>query len=208
MYQWTRCPVAEVIRSKPGTVPGSAALECLCKWEPGMCKDPPTHLRKSQDRSFFFAARKQGRPLLINRSWMHNRISYFKRHHRMSTTSRWWYFPFWWHTSHWCLFLVQSWMERSGVARRDLTEQMCSFTHKAHCSSSHLTSCVTFSICWDGLTQVLGMGKFHRHADVRYKEEPWAVESLVELIAKDCCFHFLNAVLLTSPLMRCVPLLC
>lgn len=206
MYQWTCCPVAEVIRSKPGTVPGSAALECLCKWEPGMCKDPPTHLRKSQDRSFF-CSEEAGRPLLINRSWMRNRISYFnKSHHRLVVLIRW-YFPFWWHMSHWCLFLVQCW-KRSGVARGDLTEQMYSFTHTARCSSSNLISCVTFSICWDGLTQVLGMGKFHRHADMRCKEEPWAVECLVEFIAKDCCFHFLNTVPLTSPLMRCVPLLC
>lgn len=39
-------------------MPDSTALECLCKWESGICKDPPTHLGSLKTPA--------GRPLLFH----------------------------------------------------------------------------------------------------------------------------------------------
>lgn len=39
-------------------MPDSTALECLCKWESGICKDPPTHLGSLKTPA--------GRPLLLH----------------------------------------------------------------------------------------------------------------------------------------------
>lgn len=128
-------------------MPDSTALECLCKWESGICKDPPTHLGSLKTPA--------GRPLLLHAkeklvttkggrgSFLKKKIKYNRTEFVISTrgAAGWLYistgifhFDDTCHTSI-CFFSLV--LEAISCLLADLTKQMYGLTHVSLLFASH-----------------------------------------------------------------------